>query len=140
MKPLFYAIFEYYTGLGYFIRTTHRSRINVPLLSGSLFINFLVFSEENSIFVTIIEIWKKQPREVFLKNYENWKENTCVCFSPRVNISFQFSIYQVIFLNRKNLFSHCFPFNQPRPQSNLRVLKVDLINERQQETHGLQGK
>ena len=71
LKPLFYAIFEYYTGLGYFIRTTHRSRINVPLLLGPLFINFLDFSEENSIFVTIIEILKKQTREVFLKNYEN---------------------------------------------------------------------
>ena len=31
-----------------------------------------------------------------------------VYFSPRVNTSFQLSIYQVIFLNLKNLFSLCF--------------------------------
>ena len=49
---------------------------------------------------------------MFFKNSQNWKENTrvfnTVYFSPRVNISFQLSVYQVIFFNLKNLFSHCF--------------------------------
>ena len=31
-----------------------------------------------------------------------------VYFSPRVNISFELSIYQVRFLNLENLFSRCF--------------------------------
>ena len=39
-----------------------------------------------------------------------------VYFSARFNISFQLSIYQVIFSNLKNLFSHClssfFPFHK----------------------------
>ena len=46
------------------------------------------------------------------KKLQNWKKNTLVFnsvhFSPRVIISFQLFIYQVIFLNLKNLFSHCF--------------------------------
>ena len=58
------------------------------------------------------EISKKQPPEVFIKNSQNWKKNTrvfnTVYFSPRVNISFQLLIYQVIFLNLENLFSQYF--------------------------------
>ena len=72
----------------------------------------LLWPEENNIFVTRFKILKKQPPEVFLKNPQNWKENTrffsSVYFSLRANISFQLSVYQVIFLNLKNLFSHCF--------------------------------
>ena len=49
---------------------------------------------------------------MFLTNSQNWKESTRVFntayFSTRVNTSFRLSIYQVIFLNLKNLFSHCF--------------------------------
>ena len=53
-----------------------------------------------------------QPPVVFFKNSQNWKKITLafnsVYFSPRVNISFQLSVYHVIFLSLKNLFLHCF--------------------------------
>ena len=39
----------------------------LPFLIGPPFINFLVFSEENNIFVMRFEILKKQPPVVFLK-------------------------------------------------------------------------
>ena len=48
------------------------------------------------------EILKKQPPEVFLKKSQNWKESirvfSKVYFSTGVDISFQHSIYQVIWI------------------------------------------
>ena len=64
-----------------------------------------VFPEKSSIFVTRFKILKRQPAEVFLTSSQNWKENTHVFssayFIARANISFQNSIYEIIFSNLK---------------------------------------
>ena len=85
---------------------------NFPTRVSTAFINFLVLFWGKQHFPYKIRNFKKQSPEMFLKNPQNWWESTrvfnSVYFSPRANISFQLSIYQVIFLNQINLFLHCF--------------------------------
>ena len=77
-----------------------------------LFINFLIFFWGND-FHYEIRNFKERATGGVLKKFSKLKESirifNTVYFSTRVTISFQHSIYQVIFLNLKNLFSHCFP-------------------------------
>ena len=98
------------------------------------FINFLVFSEENHIFVTgfkILRLFRMYKQYFSFRIYVIVRFECCLyCFKKfndrffdlvfhsiyfphSVNISFQLSIYQFIFLNLKNLLSHCFSTFSP---------------------------